>query len=654
MSTEDSGVRPAGARQGRVVIRFAGDSGDGMQLAGGRFGSASAWLGNDIITFPDYPAEIRAPRGTVAGVSSFQVQFADDEVTTPGEHLDALVVMNAAALRANLAGLRPGGLIIADEHGFSSRALTRAGCTSNPLRDGSLESYQLMSVDMTALTGAVVEPLGLGRRDAERCRTMFALGLVSWLYAHPLEGTVDWLGQHLADEPTILRADIAALRAGEHYGETAGLTAVRHLVGPAPMPPGRYRQITGNTATAYGLMVGAHRAGLRLFVGSYPITPASALLHELSRQGAHGVMTFQAEDEIAGVGAALGASLGGSLGVTTTSGPGFSLKQEMLNLAVMSELPLVVVDVQRAGPSTGMPTKTEQGDLLQALWGRNGESPLPVVAATSPANCFDVAVLACRMAVEYRTPVVMLTDAFLGNGAEPWRLPELAAIPPIRTRLASGPNGTDARGAPVHLPYRRDPQTLARDWAVPGTPGAEHRLGGLEKSAEAGTVTYSPLNHEQMVRTRARRIAGIPVPDAAVEDPGGRARVLVVSWGSATGATTEAVRRLRATGQPIARTSVRTLNPLPANLTGLLRRYERVVVPETNLGQFAGLLRATSLVDVRGFNQVRGLPLSVDDLTAFLAGQLAELTDEDSPGRPAPEGPGAPDRERREGEEEHR
>ena len=614
-------------RVDRVVIRFAGDSGDGVQLTGGRFGTDSAELGNDIATLPSYPAEIRAPQGTVAGVSSFQIQFADREVTSPGEHLDALVAMNAAALRANVADVRRDGLVIVDDHGFGARDLRRAGYRDDPLEDGSLDALRVIRVDMTALTIAAVEPLGLGRKDARRCRAMFALGLVSWLYSRPVDETVSWLDRRFADRPALRDADIAALRAGANYGETAELFAVRYEVAPAPLRSGRYRQITGNTATAYGLMVGAHRAGLRLFVGSYPITPASELLHELSRQASHGVITFQAEDEIAGVGAALGASFGGSLGVTTTSGPGFALKQEMINLAVMTELPLVIVDVQRAGPSTGMPTKTEQGDLLQAMWGRNGESPLPVVAAASPSDCFDVAVTACRMAVEYRTPVVMLSDALLANGAEPWLLPDLSEIPPIDSPLATGPNSTDDRGEPVHLPYRRDPRTLARDWAVPGTPGAEHRLGGLEKSIEAGTVTYSPLNHEQMVRTRARRIAGIPVPDVEVDDPSGSARVLVVGWGSAWGSITAAVQRLRAAGADIARVQVRTLNPLPANLGRVLRGYERVVVPEVNLGQFATILRARYLVDARSVTQVRGQPLGLDELTDRLARQIDGLDD---------------------------
>ncbi len=614
-------------RVDRVVIRFAGDSGDGVQLTGGRFGTDSAELGNDIATLPSYPAEIRAPQGTVAGVSSFQIQFADREVTSPGEHLDALVAMNAAALRANVADVRRDGLVIVDDHGFGARDLRRAGYRDDPLEDGSLDALRVIRVDMTALTIAAVEPLGLGRKDARRCRAMFALGLVSWLYSRPVDETVSWLDRRFADRPALRDADIAALRAGANYGETAELFAVRYEVAPAPLRSGRYRQITGNTATAYGLMVGAHRAGLRLFVGSYPITPASELLHELSRQASHGVITFQAEDEIAGVGAALGASFGGSLGVTTTSGPGFALKQEMINLAVMIELPLVIVDVQRAGPSTGMPTKTEQGDLLQAMWGRNGESPLPVVAAASPSDCFDVAVTACRMAVEYRTPVVMLSDALLANGAEPWLLPDLSEIPPIDSHLATGPNGTDDRGEPVHLPYRRDPRTLVRDWAVPGTPGAEHRLGGLEKSIEAGTVTYSPLNHEQMVRTRARRIAGIPVPDVEVDDPSGGARVLVVGWGSAWGSITAAVQRLRAAGADIARVQVRTLNPLPANLGRVLRGYERVVVPEANLGQFATILRARYLVDARSVTQVRGQPLGLDELTDRLARQIDGLDD---------------------------
>lgn len=608
----------------KVVIRFAGDSGDGMQLTGDRFSSESASFGNDIATLPSFPAEIRAPQGTVAGVSSFQVHFAGRDIVTPGDRADVLVAMSPAALVANVGDLAPGGLIIADEHEFTARALKKLGLSSNPLTDDSLAGHQVVSLDITKLTTGAVESFGLGRKDAGRARNMFALGLVSWLYGREIDETVEWLGTKFAATPTMRDANISALKAGEHYGETAELFTVRYDVPAAPMPAGRYRRITGNLATAYGLMTGAHRAGLTLFVGSYPITPASDLLHELSRRKAHGVITFQAEDEIAGVGAALGASFGGSLGVTTTSGPGFSLKQEMINLAVMSELPLVVVDVQRSGPSTGMPTKTEQGDLLQAMWGRNGESPVPVLAPSSPSDCFDMAVQACRTAVEYRTPVILLSDAFLANGAEPWKIPDLATIPPIEPNFATEPNGIDAQGRPTFLPYRRDPETLARDWAIPGTSGTEHRLGGLEKSVEAGSVSYDPTNHERMVQLRADRIAGIPVPDVAVDDPEDQADVLVIGWGSSWGPITAAVRRLRTQGRSIAQVHVRHLNPLPANLGEVVRRYRRVIVPEVNLGQFCQLLRARYLVDARSYHRVRGLPLAMDDLTDFLAGVVDE------------------------------
>ncbi|MDK9592775.1 2-oxoacid:acceptor oxidoreductase subunit alpha [Propionibacterium freudenreichii] len=619
---------PQRQRLNRVVIRFAGDSGDGMQLTGDRFGAESAEHGNDIATLPDYPAEIRAPQGTIAGVSSFQIQFADEDIVTPGEHVDVLVAMNPAALRANLADVVRGGLVIVDKHSFAKRALEKAGYQADPLTDGSLEGYQLVEVDITTLTATAVSAFETSRRGAARSRNMFALGLVSWLYGRPTEDTVHWLGETFASRPSVRDANIAALRAGENYGENTEQFAVRYEVPPAPVPAGRYRRITGNLATAYGLMVGAARAGMTLFVGSYPITPASDILHELSKRKAFGVITVQAEDEIAGIGAALGASLGGALGVTTTSGPGFALKQEMINLAVMTELPLVIVDVQRSGPSTGMPTKTEQGDLLQALWGRNGESPLPVFAPSSPSDCFQVTVDACRAAVENRTPVVLLTDAFLANGAEPWQVPDLSQIAPIDPHFATGPNGFDEKGKPTFLPYKRDPQTLARDWALPGTVDAEHRLGGLEKSVEAGTVSYDPANHEQMVHTRAERVARIPVPDALVDDPEGEADLLVVGWGSSWGPITAAVRDLRAAGRHVAQVQLRTLNPLPANLDQVLHRYRRVIAPEVNLGQLALVLRAKYLVDVRTFSKVRGQPLPVGELTQYLAGHLDEIEQE--------------------------
>lgn len=619
-------------RLDRVVIRFAGDSGDGMQLSGDRFGAESAEHGNDIATLPSFPAEIRAPQGTVAGVSSFQIQFADRDIVTPGERLDVLVAMNPAALKANLADVVPGGLLIVDSPAFSKRSLARAGYDSNPLTDDSLDSYQLVEVDITGMTAGAVESFDATRKGAARSRNMFALGLVSWLYGRPTGDTVRWLGERFAAKPAVRDANIAALRAGENYGETTEQFTVRYEVPPAPVPSGRYRRITGNEATAYGLMVGAARAGLTLFVGTYPITPASDILHALSKRKSYGVVTFQAEDEIAGVGAALGASLGGALGVTTTSGPGFSLKQEMINLAVMTELPLVIVDVQRSGPSTGMPTKTEQGDLLQALWGRNGESPVPVFAPSSPSDCFRVTVDACRAAVEYRTPVLLLTDAFLANGAEPWQVPDVTQIPPIDPDFSTAPNGTDEKGQPIFLPYKRDPETGARAWAVPGTTGAEHRLGGLEKTLDAGTVSYDPANHEAMVRARADRIAGIPVDDVQVDDPHGDARLLVLGWGSAWGPITAAVRELRRGGRHIAQAQVTSLNPLPANLGEVLRSYDRVIVPEANLGQFALVLRAKYLVDVQSYSKVRGQPLPVGDLEAHLGAELDNLANNSKPG----------------------
>lgn len=612
----------------RVVIRFAGDSGDGMQLTGGRFTTESADYGNDVATLPDYPAEIRAPQGTLAGVSSFQLQFADHDILTPGDTVHVLVAMNPAALKSNLGDVQRGGLLIVDADEFTSRNLSRVGYTSNPLEDGSLDGYHLVALPLTTLAEKAVAEFKLGRRAAARTKNMFALGLVSWLYSRPLQVTEHWLSERFAADPRIRDANLAALRAGELYGENTEQFAVRYQVDPAPMPAGKYRQVSGNQATAYGLLAAAHRAGVPLFLGSYPITPASDLLHELSRRKDQGVFTFQAEDEIAGVGAALGASFGGALGVSTTSGPGFTLKQEMINLAVMTELPLVVVDVQRAGPSTGMPTKTEQADLLQALWGRNGESPVVVLAPASPADCFAMAFEAARIALQYRTPVVLLSDAFLANGAEPWLIPQVADLPTIDPGFATTPNATDAKGNPVFHPYVRDPETLVREWALPGTPGLEHRIGGLEKAAPAGNISTNPLNHERMVHQRADRVAAVvrDIPDVTPDDPDGQAQVLVVGWGSTYGPIAAAIRRIRASGRSIAQLHLRHLNPLPANVGEVLHRYPRIVVPEMNLGQLSLILRARFLVDARSFSQVRGLPLSVDDLTAALASEVDDLT----------------------------
>jgi 2-oxoglutarate ferredoxin oxidoreductase subunit alpha len=615
----------------RVVIRFAGDSGDGMQLTGDRFTSDSAVFGNDISTLPNFPAEIRAPAGTLPGVSSFQLHFANYDIMTPGDRPDVLVAMNPAALKANIADLPRGGLIIADTADFTKRNLAKVGYGSNPLEDGSLESYQLHALDLTGMTVEAVKEFGLSRKDASRAKNMFALGLLSWLYHRPTEGTLDFLVTKFANKPAIRDANVTAFKTGYAFGETTEGFAVTYQVAPAPMPTGQYRQINGNLALAYGLITGARKAGLPLFLGSYPITPASDVLHELSRQKRFGVTTFQAEDEIAGVGAALGASFAGHLGVTTTSGPGVALKAETIGLAVMTELPLIICDVQRAGPSTGMPTKTEQADLLQVMFGRNGEAPVPVLAAQSPSDCFETAIEAITFAIKYRTPVILLSDGYIANGAEPWQVPDLSAIPAIDPNFATEANGTDAAGKPEYYPYRRDPETLARPWAKPGTPGLQHRIGGIEKAKDTGAVSYDPANHEEMVLTRQAKIDGIvrDIPDMVVDDPadsqGKHARVLVLGWGSTYGPITAAVRRVRKTGRNIAQAHVRHLNPFPANLGHILRSYDRVIVPEMNLGQLAMLLRAKYLVDVQSYSRVRGLPISLSELALDLETEIDSL-----------------------------
>lgn len=608
----------------RVVIRFAGDSGDGMQLTGDRFTAEAAAFGNDISTLPNFPAEIRAPQGTLPGVSSFQLHFANYDIVTPGDRPDVLIAMNPAALKANLPDLVHGGLLIVDTAEFTKRNVAKVGYESNPLEDDSLQGYHVLPLDLTGLAVAAVADFGLGRKEASRSKNMFALGLLTWLYSRDTESTIRFLHTKFANREKLRDSNIAAFKAGYAYGETLEEFAVRYEVAPAPMPPGRYRQVTGNLATAYGLITGAQKSGLQLFLGSYPITPASDILHELSRRKGNNVITFQAEDEIAGVGAALGASFAGALGVTTTSGPGLALKGETIGLAVMTELPLVVVDVQRAGPSTGMPTKTEQADLLQAMYGRNGEAPVAVIAAQSPSDCFDTALEAVRIAIKYRTPVIMLSDGYLGNGAEPWKVPNVSEIPAIDPGFATEPNSSAADGSPRFLPYLRD-ENGARPWAIPGTPGLEHRLGGIEKSAGLGNVSYDPANHEAMVHARADKIAGIvrDIPDLEVDDPSGEARVLVLGWGSTYGPITAAVRRVRATGRHIAQVHVRHLNPLPANLGEIVRSYDKVVVPEMNMGQFTMMLRAQYLVDAECISRVRGLPISPSDL----AGELTHRID---------------------------
>ena len=594
-----------------VVIRFAGDSGDGMQLTGDRFTSDTALAGNDFVTLPSYPAEIRAPAGTVAGVSSFQLHFADFDIHTPGDAPEVLVAMNPAALRANISDLSIGGLLILDAAEFTPRNITKAGYAANPLTDGSLSRYQVHSIDLTGQATAAVAELGLGRKDAARTKNMYALGLLDWLYGRPLEPTVAFLLDKFAGRPQIRDANIAALRAGFNFGETSEGFVSRFRIEAAPTTTGTYRQITGNRATALGLVAGAARAGLQLFLGAYPITPASDILHYLAGTKSAGVVTFQAEDEIAAIGAAIGASFAGQLGTTSTSGPGLSLKTETLGLAVMLELPLVVVDVQRGGPSTGLPTKTEQSDLNIALFGRHGEAPLPVIAAQSPSDCFTAAYEAVKLAVEYRTPVILLSDGYLGNGAEPWPVPDLAALPVIETALTTEPNQDDS----TYAPYARDAR-LARSWAAPGTPGLEHRIGGLEKADRTGVISYDADNHDAMVRLRQAKVDGIAdvLPPLAVDDPSGSAKVLVLGWGSTYGPIQAAARAVRNSGRELATAHLRHLNPLPHNVGDVLRSYDRVVVPEMNLGQLAQVLRARYLVPVEGFNQVSGLPLRQSDL----------------------------------------
>ena len=599
----------------RVVIRFAGDSGDGMQLTGDRFTSETAQLGNDISTLPNFPAEIRAPAGTLPGVSSFQVHFADYDILTPGDAPNVLVAMNPAALKANLGDLPRGADIIVNTDEFTKRNLTKVGYTSSPLEDGSLDGYVVHPVALTSMTIGALAEHAVSKKDAERAKNMFALGLLSWMYSRPYESTLRFLERKFAARPELVAANVAAFRAGWNFGETTEDFSVRYEVAPARMLAGTYRNITGNQALSLGLVAAGVRSGLPVFLGAYPITPASDILHELSKHKRFGVVTMQAEDEIAAVGAALGASYGGSLGVTTTSGPGVALKSETISLAVALELPLVIVDVQRAGPSTGMPTKTEQADLNMALYGRHGEAPVAVIAPRSPADCFHAALEAARIALTYRTPVILLSDNYVANGSEPWLLPDVASLPDLRVQFATAPNGEDGT---TFLPYLRDPHTLARPWAVPGTPGLEHRIGGLEKADKTGDISYDPANHDFMVRTRAARIDTIPVPDVEVEDPDGDARVLVLGWGSTYGPIGAACRSLRQRGLPVAQAHLRHLAPMPGNLGEVLAAYDRVVIPEMNLGQLAHVIRAKYLVDAIGYNQVRGLPFTAAELETML------------------------------------
>jgi 2-oxoglutarate/2-oxoacid ferredoxin oxidoreductase subunit alpha len=598
----------------RVVIRFAGDSGDGMQLTGDRFTSETAQLGNDISTLPNFPAEIRAPAGTLPGVSSFQVHFADYDILTPGDAPNVLVAMNPAALRANLGDLPRGADIIVNTDEFSKRSLAKVGYAENPLEDGSLDGWALHPVALTSMTVRALAEHDVSKKDAERAKNMFALGLLSWMYSRPYESTIRFLERKFAARPELVAANIAAFRAGWNFGETTEDFAVRYEVKPAKMEPGTYRNVTGNQALSLGIVAAGVRSGLPVFLGAYPITPASDILHELSKHKRFGITTMQAEDEIAAIGAALGASYGGALGITTTSGPGVALKGETISLAVALELPLVVVDVQRAGPSTGMPTKTEQADLNMALFGRHGEAPVAVVAPRSPSDCFYAALEAARIAVTYRTPVILLSDNYVANGSEPWLLPDVDTLPDLHVEFQTGPNADDG----TFLPYLRDPETLARPWAIPGTPGLEHRIGGLEKADKTGDISYDPANHDFMVRTRAARIEAIPVPDLEVDDPDGDARTLVLGWGSTYGPIGAACRALRHRGLPIAQAHLRHLNPLPRNVGEVLNAYDRVVIPEMNLGQLAQVIRARYLVDAIPYNKVRGLPFTAAELETML------------------------------------
>ncbi len=614
----------------RVIIRFAGDSGDGMQLTGDRFTQESAVFGNDLVTLPNFPAEIRAPQGTLPGVSSFQVHFADHDILTAGDAPDVLVAMNPAALKANLGDLPKGATIIVDTHDFTARNLTKAGYDANPLDNDSLSEFALQPVDLTGMTVEAVKEFGLSRKDAARAKNMFALGLLSWMYGRPTDPTVTFLEKRFARVEDIRDANIAAFKAGWNFGETTETFVVRYEVKPAPMPPGTYRNITGNLALSYGLIAGSVQSGLPVFLGSYPITPASDILHELSKHKAFGVTTFQAEDEIAGIGAAIGASFAGSLGVTTTSGPGIALKSESIGLAVMTELPLIVIDVQRGGPSTGLPTKTEQADLLQAMFGRNGEAPVPIVAPQSPGDCFEAALEAARIAITYRTPVMLLSDGYLANGSEPWRIPEIADLPAIDPAFATERNKTvtakDGTESEEYWPYLRDEETLARPWAIPGTPGLEHRIGGLEKGEGHGNISYDPANHDLMVRTRQAKVDRIAdaLPPLEVDDPSGQAKVLVIGWGSTYGPIGAGCRRVRKAGYHVAQVHLRHLNPLPNDLGDILARYDKVLVPEMNLGQLNMMLRAKYLVDGIGYNQVNGMPLKAAELADAIGGLVSE------------------------------
>jgi len=602
---------PAGKAKREVidqaVIRFAGDSGDGMQITGNQFTNTVALYGNDIATFPDYPAEIRAPAGTVPGVSGFQLNFSSEEVHTPGDSIDVLIAMNPAALKVNVGDLKANGIAIINSDSFKEGDLRKAHLTTNPLEDHSLDKFRVFPVELQRLTRSALQHLGLDSKAMDRCKNFFALGMCYWLYNRSMEPTVRWIDDKFKKKPLLAEANKLALKAGYSYCEATEAFQISYEIPPAQLSPGLYRNLSGNQALALGFVTAAKKAGLKLFLGSYPITPASDILHELSQYKDFGVLTFQAEDEIAAITSSIGASYAGLLAITTTSGPGMALKTEAMGLAVMTELPLVICDIQRGGPSTGLPTKTEQADLLQALFGRNSEAPIPVLAAATPGDCFWVAVEASRIALKYMVPVIILSDGYLANGAEPWRIPNVDEIPGIPVRFATDPEG--------FLPYKRNPDTLARPWAIPGTPGLEHRIGGLEKQDVTGNVNYEPLNHENMVRIRAAKIDAIvqDVPNVLPSgDPEGD--LLLVSWGSTYGSITQAVKAERAKGRKLGHLHLRYLNPLPANLGDILKRYRKVLVPELNMGQLLWVLRAKYLVDAVGLNKIQGRPFKQNEL----------------------------------------
>jgi 2-oxoglutarate ferredoxin oxidoreductase subunit alpha len=605
----------------QAVIRFAGDSGDGMQVTGAQFTLETALAGNDLATFPDYPAEIRAPAGTTFGVSAFQIHFGATDVLTAGDELDVLVAMNPAALTVNVKDLRQGGIVVVDQAAFTERNLAKAGLTASPLEDGSLSQYRVLALDIDRLTEEAVKDFKITPKEAFRCRNMWALGLMLWMYDRERQATIDWLNRKFAKQPEIAKANVAALNAGHAFGETAELPS--HIgayhVSPHPTTPGTYRTVSGTEAVAWGLVAGLKAAGLeRMVFASYPITPASAILHTLAGLKSYGVVTFQAEDEIAAVCAAIGASYAGALGVTSSSGPGIALKTEALGLAIATELPLVVVDSQRAGPSTGLPTKTEQSDLFQAVLGRNADAPMPVLAAATPGDCFEVAMEAVRLATRYMTPVMILSDGYLANAAEPWRVPDVASLPAFPVRFRDDPEGFQ--------PFLRDPQTLARPWALPGTPGLEHRIGGIERSYDTGHISYDPDNHEKMTHTRAAKVAGIandiPLQTVSLgEDSGAMA---VVGWGSTYGSLHQAVKRVRDDGYAVSHIHLRYVAPFPRNLGDLLHRFDRVLVPELNAGQLVQLLRASYLIPAEGLNQITGKPFKVSTVADAIRERLAE------------------------------